>query len=78
MLDIYVDVHTYLMSMGQGRVLDEIISPDTWPVVHRVPFFVKHSVPLGDHSADPMALSLAPSSHSLSLARVWIHAYLSE
>lgn len=64
----HIYAYTHLMRVGERRVLDEVISPDAGPVVHRVPFLVNHPVTLGDHPAAATALSLSPSpSHPLSL-----------
>ena len=61
----------YLISMWQCGVLNEVITPDTRTVVHRVAFLVEDLVSLGDHSAaqaHTAATNLSRSSHlSLSL-----------
>ena len=66
--------------MWQCGVLNEVITPDTRTVVHRVAFLVEDLVSLGDHSAaqaHTAATNLSRSSHlslSLSIALVAIDA----
>lgn len=50
--------YVYLVSMWQSRVFNEVVSPDTGPVVHGVTFLVHNLVSLGDHSAS--------SSHTIA------------